>query len=317
MVYLCSYLAKIHGNMEEKRKELSILMPTHDNVCVELVKCLQRQASLLPGLEYEIVVADDGSTDRQAVEENRSVNGLPNCRYVERKTNEGRAAIRNFLAGEARYSHLLFLDSDLRVCSSSFVKDYVDAEGSVVVGGLKIGGGPKVWKGNLRYRYEKACEREHDYLHRRLNPHREFRTTNFLVSKAVAEECPFDENFRHYGYEDVLLGKVFAAKGVAVTHIDNPIVLDDFEDNETFVAKTEEACRTLHLFRDELGGYSKIIRYHDALKCIPGCCWLADKAYRLFGGLLRRCLTGSRPSVFMFNVYKLLYYIHLEVSSAK
>ncbi len=295
-------------------KELSILMPAYNNVCVELVERLWRQASLVPGLRYEILVADDGSTDKRAVEENRAVNGFGNCRYIERETNTGRAAIRNFLAREARCSRLLFLDSDMKVCSPSFVENYANTEGPAVVGGLKIGGDRERWAGNLRYRYEKAYERGHGCGHRSANQHMEFRTVNFLVSKETAQGCPFDENFRHYGYEDVLFGKALSDKGIAVVHIDNPVVLDDFEDNAHFLAKTEEACRTLYRFRTELRGYSKIIRCSDRLKRIPSACRLLDKAYSLFGGVLRSNLTGGHPSVFLFNVYKLLYYIRLDVS---
>ena len=67
---------------------LSILIPTYNNVCIELVKSLQAQASLLSSssetrsssqessscFEYEILVADDGSTDKGTVEENRIIN---------------------------------------------------------------------------------------------------------------------------------------------------------------------------------------------------------------------------------------------------
>lgn len=295
-------------------KELSILMPTYNNVCVQLVERLWRQASLVPGLRYEILVADDGSTDRRAVEENRAVNSFVNCRYIERETNAGRAAIRNFLAREARYSRLLFLDSDMKVSSPSFVENYVNTEGSAVVGGLKVGGDPERWAGNLRYRYEKAYECGHGCGHRNANQHREFRTVNFLVSKETAEECPFDENFKCYGYEDVLFGKALSARGTAVVHIDNPVVIDDFEGNAHYLAKTEEACRTLYRFRDELRGYSKIIRCRDILKRIPGACRLLDKAYSLLGGVLRSNLTGRHPSVFLFNVYKLMCYIRLDIS---
>ena len=42
---------------------LSILIPTYNNVCLELVRDLQAQALILSSendFEYEIIVADDG-----------------------------------------------------------------------------------------------------------------------------------------------------------------------------------------------------------------------------------------------------------------
>ncbi len=87
---------------------LSILIPTYNNVCIELVRSLQAQASLLSSpsesssessdFKYEILVADDGSTDKATIEGNRIINTLPHCRYMEREKNVGRAVIRNFLA---------------------------------------------------------------------------------------------------------------------------------------------------------------------------------------------------------------------------
>lgn len=124
---------------------LSILIPTYNNVCLELVRDLQAQASILSStndLEYEILVADDGSTDKNTIEKNREINELNNCRYIERKENIGRAAIRNFLAKEAKYLWLLFLDSDLKLDNSDFIRNYMLSKGNVIVGGLKIGGNP-------------------------------------------------------------------------------------------------------------------------------------------------------------------------------
>ena len=91
-------------------KELSILIPTYNDVCMPLATSLQRQAETL-GTNYEIIVADDGSTDQDTILQNRSINSLPHCRYVERKENVGRAAIRNFLANEASHPFLVFIDA--------------------------------------------------------------------------------------------------------------------------------------------------------------------------------------------------------------
>ncbi len=295
----------------QARKELSVLLPTHDNVCVELVSELQRQAALVPGLHYEILVADDGSTDKDSILANRAINALPQCRLIERDHNVGRAAIRNFLAREARYARLLFVDSDLRVCSGTFLKNYLQTAGQVVVGGVRIGGDPRIWGRNLRYRYEKACERQHDARHRNMGHSQEFRTTNFFIGKDVSQQCPFDEDFRHYGYEDVLMGKAIAAKGIRITHTDNPVLLDDYEDNRLFMDKTEEACRTLYQFRRRLAGYSKLICWQERLAGCPGLYSMVARASRLLCPVIRRHLVRGRPSVSLFNAYKLLYYIRL------
>ena len=149
-------------HMKGTNREISILLPAYNNVCVPLVEELQRQAALLPGLQYEILVADDGSTCQEAISQNRLIGQWPCCRYIERKQNTGRSAIRNFLAREAQYGRMLFVDSDLHVCSPSFLKDYLEAEGDVVVGGILKGGDASRLASNLRYRYETDYQRKHE-----------------------------------------------------------------------------------------------------------------------------------------------------------
>lgn len=292
---------------------LSILIPTYNHVCTELVESLQAQASSLPNLEYEILVADDGSTDEYTIEENRIINQLDNCRYIERETNVGRAAIRNFLAQQAKHPWLLFIDSDLKVDNPLFIKKYIQSEGKVMVGGLKIGGNPNELAHNLRYKYEKACEKQHDYLHRKEIGNKEFRTTNFLIYKEIMNICPFDEDFHYYGYEDVLFGKNICNKGYTIIHIDNPILLDVYETNYHFIQKTEEACRTLYQFRKELKGYSKLIDYSEAINRMLIIKPLLNHLFPLVGLHIKARLTGNNPSVFLLNIYKLLYYIHLDI----
>lgn len=292
--------------------QLSILIPTYNHVCLGLVKDLQAQASLLPDFEYEILVADDGSTDKATIENNRYINELPHCRYIERDKNVGRAVIRNFLAKEATYEWLLFVDSDLYVDNPQFIHNYIQTpKGDVIVGGLKIGGNSKELANNLRYRYEKSCEKSHDYQHRLGKGDKEFRTTNFIISRKVMQECPFDENFKFYGYEDVLLGKSIKEKGYTITHIDNPILLADYETNYQFINKTEEACRTLYQFRKELQGYSKLIEYADKLNRLYFVCPLIKFIYPWISLHIKARLIGNKINIFWFNIYKLMYYIHL------
>lgn len=292
--------------------QLSILIPTYNHVCLELVKSLQAQAAALPNLEYEVLVADDGSTDRKTIYENREIRSLPYCRYIEREKNKGRAAIRNFLAEQALYPWLLFIDSDLHVDNPSFIQNYIQAEGEIRVGGIKIGGNASNLKSNLRYLYEKACEQQHDYLHRKKIGSKEFRSTNFLIAKHIIQKYPFDENIKTYGYEDVLFGKCISQKGYEITHIDNPIVLDQYETNYQFLIKTEEACRTLFLLRRELQGYSKLIEHAARLQHLKVVTPLLKMLYPWIGLHIKARLTGNKPSVFWFNIYKILYYIHLD-----
>lgn len=109
---------------------------------------------------------------------------------------------------------------------------------------------------------------------------------------------PFDENFKHYGYEDVLLGKSITDKGYHIVHIDNPILLDDYETNYQFINKTEEACRTLYEFRKELRGYSKLIHYAELAKRLKIAYPLIRILYPELSLQIKARLLGNNPSVF-------------------
>ena len=284
-------------------RELSILIPTFNDPCSTLVCNLHQQAEAL-GMTYEILVADDGSTQEKVLEENRSINALPHCQLIERGVNAGRASIRNFLAQQARYAWLLFIDSDMVVCRNDYLRKYASCEETPIVDGGVVIGACK--PGNLRSLYEKAAESQHTPEERQLSPYRDFHTANFMIRRTLMLQQPFDERFKSYGYEDVLFGKAMEKASVPILHIDNPMSFEIFEDNEHFVSKTEEGLRTLYEFRNELQGYSRLLDRIQNLPHTPIRCW-----HQLFGAIERRHLTSRRPSLWVFNLYKIGYFLNI------
>jgi glycosyltransferase involved in cell wall biosynthesis len=286
---------------------LSILIPTYNDLCVKLVEALRQQAEAV-GLTYEILVADDGSTDESVISENNTIELWPHCHYLRQPKNMGRAAIRNYLAQQARYDRLLFVDSDMTIVRPDYICKYVSLEDADVIdGGVVIGGDAKALKNNLRYLYEKASEHEHTAERRQQNPYHDFHTANFLIRRNLMLSHPFDERFRYYGYEDVLFGKQLRADHITITHIDNPMGFCTFESNPDFVSKTEEGLRTLYKFRDDLKGYSRLLTFIEGIH-IPAILALIRIFHRLFGSSIRRNLCGSHPCVRLFGLYKLSYY---------
>jgi len=287
---------------------LSILIPTYNDLCVNLVDELRQQAEQT-GIAFEILVADDGSTDTDIIRENSEITQWEHCHYLRQAENIGRAAIRNFLAKEAHYDWLLFIDSDMSMVRTDYLSEYISMEGADVIdGGVAIGGDAHALKGNLRYRYEKAAEHEHTVEIRQQNPYRDFHTANFLIRRDLMLTHPFDERFRYYGYEDVLFGKQLRGDHIAITHIDNPMGFCTFESNPDFVAKTEEGLRTLRQFRDELRGYSRLITLVEGIH-LPIIISLIRCWHRLFGKWERKNLCGSHPSLRLFSLYKLGYFL--------
>lgn len=289
-------------------KDLSILIPTYNHKCVELVSTLQQQASQLP-VSYEIIVADDGSTDVSTIRANRAVNDYTNSRYIECPKNTGRAAIRNYLAEKASQPWLLFIDSDMVVRHPDFLRRYADTPDEVAVwdGGICVGGDALQLKHNLRYQYERANEHLHTARRRQQEPYRDFHTANFMAPKQVMVQYPFDLRFRHYGYEDVLFGMQLENHHIPIRHIDNPLSFEVFEDNDQFLSKTEEGLRTLYTFRQELKPGSRLLQRAEYLKWLMP---LLRLYHRLTNKLERRFLL-RHPSLFLFSLYRLGYYATL------
>ena len=292
-------------------------------------------------LGFEIIFADDGSADATARQRNAIIAQLPYCQYIERPKNVGRSAIRNFLAHTAHYSHLIFLDGDVAIKRGNIVQTYLahrnDAD--VIIGTLhfsrmqvacdtaediightkrakeetKKTTEPVLYDDNLKYRYEQQFLAKHPVKKRMQQPYASFRTTNFMVRRDLLLAYPFDETFHEYGYEDTLFGKQLKEHGATLIHLDNAATIADYEDNATFVAKTEESLRTLAAHAHQLQGYSTLLHTANELKCLhlqP----LIAFVFKLFKGLLHKNLCSNSPSVFLFNVYKLGYYVNLTRS---
>ena len=298
--------------MKQKRNDISILIPTYNTSCATLVGEIYEQAEIL-GINYEIIVAEDGSTDTACIKANEeALAPLPLGRHLVREKNVGRAAIRNFLASESKGTWLLFIDSDMTVNRPDFLQKYLEADdGNVIDGGVSIDGNSSKLGGNLRFLYEKAAAQEHTAKRRSLRPYHHLHTANLMVRRDVMLSCPFDERFRHYGYEDVLLGKQLRQQRVPILHIDNPLSFSTFEANRAFVSKTEEGIRTLHEFRDDLRGYSSLLTLAEGIHVAP-VRWLLQLLFRLFAAPMRRNLCGSRPCIRLFKLYKLGYYLTLK-----
>jgi hypothetical protein len=161
---------------------------------------------------------------------------------------------------------------------------------------------------NLRYIYEKDAEPAHTAEKRQANKYHEFRSTNFMIEREVFMACPFDERFKRSGYEDVLFGKMLKQQQVPVTHIDNPVMMTEFESNPDYVTKIERSMQTLYTFRQELRGYSRILTFDGGIH-ISAIRSLIRLWHRIFGNMERRNLCGPSPILKLFSLYRLGYYL--------
>ena len=293
------------------KQQLSILIPTYNDDCYDLVASLVSQANSIEELQYEIIVADDASSMTRIIMSNRRINDFPYCRLVENAVNRGRAKIRNNLMGKAKYDWLLFIDSDMTIVRDNFLQAYLSIPDEVLVayGGYEIIGDDETLNHNLRYRYERKHVKAHAAEQRALHPDYDFHTSNFLIARQLMERSPLDERFEHYGYEDVLYGRQLCLSGVNIHHIDNPVGFGRFEDNTLFIKKTEESLRTLLNFKTELNGYSRLLDFTQQHPTLTR--WIL-RLYRHHRKSWKKNLCGTNPSLRLFQLYKLGYYARLE-----
>ena len=88
--------------------EVSVIIPTRDR-CRQLQRAL-RSALGQSGVELEVLIVDDGSTDATG----QVVSGIsdPRVRYLKRAVSEGVSTARNAGIAEARSRWIAFLDDD-------------------------------------------------------------------------------------------------------------------------------------------------------------------------------------------------------------
>ncbi len=286
---------------------ISILIPTFNDDCRGLAGSLMIQAEAIDGLEWEIIIADDASTNTALVESLSQLNKLEGFRYIRCNTNLGRSAIRNFLAQEARGEWLLFVDAHRVMVSNDYLKTYISAtqNAQVICGGYQALKGPD---GNLRYLYEHEAERNNSASLRAKHPYQSFNASNFMIRRDIFMQHQFDTRLHKYGYEDVLLGRELALAGIPITHIDAPTGYIEYECNANFVEKAEEAMETLYQFRDSLQGYSPILTVANRLQGnLAGAVF--RKLFQWKRNAWRNNLTSRRPSLLIFKLYKLGYYM--------
>lgn len=292
---------------------LSILIPTYNYDCTQLVRDLHQQAEQL-GIDYEIIVADDASPIVAYREKNRKINALSHCRLVELAENVGRARIRNRLADEARYKWLLFMDSDAEVISNRFIADYLEhTDADVVCGGLCHADALPSPEVSLRYVYEKRADKHRAACFRAERPYEQFITFCFMVKAEMFHSIRFDDSITEYGHEDTLFGVELERRKACMRHIDNPMRQGGIETNQEFLEKTRAALRNLALLEDRMQGYSSLLRLYGLLRSLrlDGCIarWFSRREQAITVRLMR-----ATPSLRLFFAYKLGYYCRVKKS---
>lgn len=230
---------------------LSVLIPVFNVDVVPLVAELERQI-LDCGIKYEIVLADDASTNAETLVRNRSLLGVENVRCFFFQANQGRSKIRNFLVDKAEYEVVLLMDCDARIKHTDYIRRYISylTENRLNCGDFVVCGGVSYRETApgkdrlLRYRYGKLRE-VRPASKREENPYSSFTPFNIFFSKRVFDKCRFDETLTQYGFEDTFFGYSLKENAIPVYHIDNELYHDGIDTNAVFVSKIAMSCENL------------------------------------------------------------------------
>ena len=284
-------------------------MPVYNFNVVDLINTIlyQGRKSEKP---FEIICIDDGS-NKETLKLNSEISSNKSVNYQILKRNIGRSKIRNLFLEISNYENLLFIDCDCSIQNGNFLEKYFEQlNNSVVYGGRKHHNKPPKNK-NKKLRWLYGIKKEDQNFNYRVeNPYHSFRSNNFLIKKEILSQIRFNENIKTYGHEDTLLSIELKKNKIDIYQINNPIYHDGIEDNSVFLEKTKSAIKNLVMLeRSELDISSvKLIKTYnliDKLKLM----WLIFSFSKTISKLLERQLLSSRPSLRIFDLYKLIYFL--------
>ncbi|WP_430815882.1 glycosyltransferase family 2 protein [Carboxylicivirga sp. RSCT41] len=289
---------------------LSICIPVYNVDVSKLVIELNKQF-LHQNYVGEIVVLDDGSNEHYR-SINETIKQLEYVRYYLQE-NKGRSITRNTLARYARYSKIAFIDGDCLVdenylhkyCAPNVIKL------PLVIGGLKYGRKPKDKNLRLRWNYGRLREARIQYTADSLS----FLSSNFMIDKTLFASIQFDERITEYGHEDTLLGIQLRLRQIPFVQIDNKVTHCGLETASIFISKTRESISNLWKIYTKINQNNlqklliiKILKKKQNKVLIKTLSLL----FTFLNQPIQFYLSKIYPSIYIFDLYKLLYIYKLK-----
>lgn len=290
---------------------ISICIPVYNYNISTLVEGL-KWAVAFSQVPAEIIIYEDGSETLNPEFENDDTSRIIVRQYTG-ESNKGRSFARNFLAHKASYPNLLFLDCDGFIPDQHYIINYVPflaLKNTVISGGRSYQSlEPKNQAYLLHWLYGTRIESKLAG-ERNFQAYLLFHSNNFLVSKELLLEHPFDEELSSYGYEDTVWAKTIHEKGISILHIDNVVIHLGLERNDVFIEKTNQALMNLVFLRrnNKSPGIKLESFYHEHFLAKIGLVKLGVKLFKFTMPWLVANLKSAHPKLWIYSMYKIFTY---------
>lgn len=188
---------------------ISVIIPTYNRV--EILKLCLERLTAQQGVEFEVIVVDDGSTDETENMTGEIPGGI--VRYI-RQEHLQQGVARNRGAAEAKGDILVFIGDDILV-QPGFLKTHYEAHQRMSAENVAVLGfttwDPLIEINDyMRFLESSGWQFGYGFLRpgfvERTDRYKFFYTSNVSMKKSFFEKEKFNESFRGYGWEDIELG---------------------------------------------------------------------------------------------------------------
>lgn len=229
----------------------SVIIPSYNDADV-LEKCL-KHLSLQKEKNFEVIVVDDGSKDdTQKILGSWKKKKYPFLLHTLKQKNQGAGVARNTGMKKAKEEIVIFLDADILV-SENWLSEHLKFHHQFKQE-TQMGVGFMTWSPEFAdNRFRKWLEssgtmlsfkglknyKKTDFWH--------FYTGNISLKKSFIQKHPFNEGFRCYGWEDIMLGyeliqnqkgELYYLKNASAFHHQNMKEADVFPEKMRKIGKS-------------------------------------------------------------------------------
>ncbi|MBT8318248.1 MAG: glycosyltransferase family 2 protein [Lutibacter sp.] len=292
---------------------ISVLIPVYNYKVQPLIENLIYQFEKL-NCTWEILVSDDASQSEFQTENIKFINSIRNLniKLFLQEVNLGNALNRNYLLEKASYNWLLFLDADVFPVHNNFLSVFIDKLESTdkdIIAGNVIYDTNNPLPHLLRWRYGKKKE-EISFTERENNPILNLRGANFAIRKSIMLISNFPVLKEKYGFVDTRFFLQFNKNQICV--IDNPVYHLGIEENSFFLEKTKKAISNALFLLNENDRLADQISLVSTYKKIRFLKVILSNIYVRFHKSLEKNIYSDKPSIFLFQTYKILYLSYLD-----